>query len=170
MEGDREGNFKEMNKQAIFKAFSLILGYFSGIMKSYLFVLVFGLVTFILVGTNLEDYFVKLMSVTPGVGLGKNGYFTISNDTVLTFFFVWGLVFTLVLEILKKFRKFDFTFINKLLLPFGVILHLISFVVFGMRFNYGFALVLVGFLFVTYLLGLAILNGLNWGRKFLQST
>ena len=150
------------------KALSYLLSYIGGNIKSYIFIIIFGLITAVVIDTNLESLFVRILSITPGIGLGKGGAFEVGRDGVLLFFLVWGLIFTVISEILKKITKIKRIFSYKHLLLFGLGLHLISFIIFGIRFNFGFSFMFVGLLFLGFLTSLLFLRILNVFKDLLN--
>lgn len=149
---------KIIGENLILRVLLLVLSYFEGIMKAYVVIVVFGLITASVIGTGLEEFFVKVLSVTPGIGLGKHGNFTVDPNNIMIFFLVWGAIVSLISGIIKRYIAIKISLGNKALLLFGLTLHLVSLLIFSVRFGFNFSIVFIGILFTTYLLSLSFLR------------
>lgn len=144
-----------------FRAWYYLLSYFEGILKAYVSIIVFGQIAILVAGSPLENLFSRILSVTPGIGLGKEGVFSINSDNIIIFFLSLGLAFAVVSEIINRFAKIKINISFKSLLLFGLVLHLVSLLVFSLRVGFGFAAVFNGGLLITYILAIFFLRGIS---------
>lgn len=150
------------------KMFIFFLNYLGGILKSYIFVITFGLIMVMILGTDYERLFVRILGVTPGIGLGKSGNFSVDHNSIILFFFVWGAIFALITETINKITKVRIYIGKREYILFGIVLHSISFLVFSFRFGFSFATVFIGLVFTTFLLSGFFLSVINLYRESLN--
>lgn len=134
------------------------LSYIEGILKTYISVIIFGLIAVLVIGTELENVLIGILAITPGVGLGKGGNFKVDMNGVFLFFLVWGAIFTVFSEVINRFAEIKISFESKTLLLFGLALHSVSLLVFSFRFNFSFAVLFIGVCFSTFLLSMFFLR------------
>lgn len=161
---------KIIGKNLILRTLLLALSYFEGIIKTYVVVIVFGLIATLVIGTGLEGILVKVLSVTPGVGLGKQGNFSVDPNNIMIFFLVWGAIVSLISGIIKRYTAIKISLGNKALLLFGLTLHLVSLLIFSVRFGFNFSIVFIGILFITYLLSMFFLRIIIFFKANLQGS
>jgi hypothetical protein len=125
--------------------------YIKSFIKAYMLIIVFGLFVTIFAGTDLEQTFFKIISFTPGVGLGKYGNFDIDSNVIVKFFLFWGTTIFIISEVAKAIFKIKIRLEIRQTLLFGLVLHAVSLLVLSIRFGFGFSVVFVGALFTTYL-------------------
>lgn len=142
-----------MIKLFLLRIMYLALSLLEGMVMTFVLVGIFGQISVIVAGTGFEEYFVKLLSLTPGVGWGKGGNFSLDESHVVTFFLFWGAVWSVISIVIKKVAKKEIVFGLKTYLWFGLSFHVISLIVFTVRFGMGFSLLFIGLLFITYLFG-----------------
>ncbi len=141
---------KIIGKNLILRILLLALSYFEGIIKTYVVVIVFGLITALVIGTGLEGILLKVLAVTPGVGLGKQGNFSVDPNNIMIFFLVWGAIVSLISAVIKKYTAIKISFNYTALLLFGLVLHLVALLI--------FPLIFIGISLTTYLLSLFFLR------------
>ena len=144
-----------------------LLRYMEGILKLFIFVIVFGLLTLIVTGTELEKLLVWMLSVTPGVGLGKAGNFSINQASIITFFAVWGIFFSLISEVANKLIKIRIDIKGKASLFITLVLVVVSLVVLTYRFGFSNAILLVGGLFLLFVLSYFFVRIINHFKEIL---
>lgn len=158
-----------MTKNLVLRIILFFLGYFESIVRTYVFVIIFGLVSVLVIGTGLEETFVKILALSPGIGLGKKGSFIVDSSSIMLFFLFWGTVVYLVSGILEKYTKIRIHFGERTLLAVGLILHIVSLYVLSIRFGFGFSAMFIGSLFVTYLFGLFWSIAIKYSKKLLEA-
>lgn len=149
--------------------FNLLATFFRGIFYSYLVIITFAHIAFLLVGTGFETILTFFLSITPGVGLGKNGTFRVNNDTVVTFFTFWGIVSGIVGSAIENLSKKNFSVEKSHIFQFVTLLHVISFIKSYYLFGIGAALT---FTLTSYLifLSFSLFYGLvNFPKMFINN-
>ncbi len=137
------------------------LSYLEGVLLTYVLVIIFGQIAVLVTGTRLEEMLIKILAITPGVGEGKNGSFAFDNRDIMVFFGTWGVIAMLISEVTHKWVKIKLGFSIKALLIFGLILHVVSLIVYFVRFGFSFAILFIGVLFLTYLLSIFFYSSIN---------
>jgi len=152
----------------ILNIFLFVLDYIGGIFKTFIFIIIFGFVTMLIVGTGLETPLVNLFSITPGIGLGKHGNFIVNQDNIMIFFLLWGGMVSLISNVIKKFTKIKIKFSGKELLLFGLALHVVFLIIFSIRFGFVFSIMFIGISLATYLLSLFFFQIINLVKQVLD--
>jgi hypothetical protein len=106
---------------------TFLISYISYIPLTYVVLETFTIIFVIIVGTYWEKPFAQLVLLT----LGKSGEeTTLGKQDIMTFFFAWWTVLSLIVELIKKVIKAQFasTLLTKSILGILFCLHLVAWV------------------------------------------
>jgi hypothetical protein len=138
------------------RIFCLFLEYIRGILFSIFAVSIFGLITLTVINTPLEITFINLLSITPGIGLGKNGVFDINNNSVVSFFGFWGAIIAVINMVLKRQFKIRLHVKFTYILLSVAVLHLVALFMLATKTDFQFILFFVTLLFFINLVTISV--------------